>query len=147
MVMQHTKCGFALVDAVVGGALLSIALVVILGIAARCVDAQRQGQRMADVAMLADGLLHEVAALGPDVYLKQAPEDGYFEPPFEQYSYELQVEDQGVGRPYRVSARIKWMGISGEQSELVETLLAARQIQGRDIEDASSREPDEAVDR
>jgi len=146
--VRSRRSGFALIDAVVGGVLLSVALVVILGIAGRCLEAQRTGTRMQEVAMLADGLLAEVAALGPDVYSKQFPAQGTFEPPFQAYRYDLEIEDQGVGVPYKVRAHIVWDGADGqEQEEVIETLLAAKQLPGADIEDAKSREPEKAVER
>lgn len=147
-ISRFRRPGFALIDAVVGGVLLSVSLVVILGIAGRCLEAQRTGTRMQEVAMLGDGLLAEVAALGPDVYSKQFPAKGSFEPPFESYRYDLEIEDQGVGVPYKVRAHILWDGANGqEQEEVIETLLAAKQLQGADIEDAKSREPEKAVER
>jgi len=116
--------GLVLLDVLIGGIVLSIALVAVLGVSSRALNAQIMGERRMQASMLVDDLLTMVLAVGPERYPSEFPTSGVAEPPFQEFEYEILIEDQGVGRPYLVVVDVFWMVGSREYFESVETRIA-----------------------
>jgi hypothetical protein len=139
---RRRRRGVALADAIIGGVMLSIGLAVILTVTARSMARQTQGEKRLTAAWLADELLNMVLVEGPDEYSLLYDTAGRFYPPFEQYTYEVFIEDLGRNVPFRVGAEVRW---SDRQRDaiFVETLICLRE----EDEDKELREPYEPVDR
>lgn len=135
--------GFALVDALVAGILLAVGLAVVIGLTGRAVASQSEGRRFAEAARLADGVLNEVLAVGPEAYSSAFETRGRFEPPFAGYRYEVTLTPGEGGDPYLVTARIAWRSGPSERDVVVETLAAPR----RGDEPDPEREPEQTVGR
>jgi uncharacterized protein (DUF58 family) len=135
--------GVILVDALVGSVLLAIALTVVLGLAARALRAQAQGDRMLEVSALLDEQLNLVLLRGPDDYRRRFGARGECEAPFDEYSYELEFSGGTGGDPYFVRATISWEAPLGTRSESIETYIAPRLGDEPDPE----RVPDQPVER
>jgi type II secretory pathway pseudopilin PulG len=134
---------FTLVEAVVATIILGAALATLLGLTARAVGSQSRGEHLATAAMLADNQLNLVLATGPEAYPSAFDMEGPFEPPFEDYAYEMTIEPRGVTDPYHVAATILWTRSGRVRSLTVETKIAPRRGDDPDPE----RAPDELLTR
>jgi len=133
--------GLALAEALLGGVLLAAGMMVVMSLSVRAMRAQVAGEKRMVAAWLADDLLNMVLAEGPSIYERTFDNAGTFEPPFEEYRFELIMEDLGRGVPWRVTAVVSW-GDRPEESIVVETLIAVRLG-----DEEPPREPYEEVDR
>jgi len=79
---------------------------------------------------------------GPEDYDAVHGSADRFEPPFDEFTYEVDIERLGRGEPYRVNATVTWPVGRTSHSVRVETLIAARLG-----ETVQLREPYESVDR
>jgi type II secretory pathway pseudopilin PulG len=135
--------GFMLVDAIVGTVMLGIALAVMLGILARAIGSQQQGEQMQVAAMLLDEQLNLVLARGPDDYAKRFAAEGPCDPPFAGYRYRVEFSGGTGGEAYRVVATVLWSSGGRERSATCETLIAPRLGDEPD----PARRPEETVSR
>lgn len=135
--------GFALVDAIVGGILLGLALVSIIGLTGSSLSAQARGEQLATAAALADERLNLVLATGVEGYAGVFPMKGACDPPFEEFTYEMTFVARGDSDPYTVKAEIRWQAGGRAQSLAVETLIAPRVGDDPDPD----RKPLETLDR
>lgn len=133
--------GFALIDAVIGGIILAIGLAAILSLGARAISMQREGEVRIIAAHLADELLSTVLTEGPSDFLKLYDTFGGYDAPFRDFEYDVQLEDRGLGYPYRVTATIRHVPTGAEY--VVQTMIADRE--GDDPNPA--RAPTERLDR
>ncbi len=141
--LSRGRRGVMLVDAVVGTVLLGSALAVMLGMLARAISSQAQGEELQNAAMLIDEQLNLVLALGPDSYGKQHPLDGPCEAPFNGYRYQLTIDGGQGGEPYRVACAVSWMSGGRLRSTSCEALIAPRLGDDPD----PPRRPEETVAR
>ena len=95
-------------DAILAGVMLGVGLAVMLTLASRAVALQSHGQKQLVAAWLVDELLSMVLVEGPDVYDQLYPTSGHFDAPFDDYFYDVYLEDIGVREPYRVTAVVSW---------------------------------------
>lgn len=133
----------ALMDVLVAGIVLSGALVAVLGIASRSLNAQARGQQIQEAAMVLDSLLNDVLAVGPAEFLKSGDMNGTIDPPFNRYTYRISIDDITPSEPFRVTARIWWQTGGGEQTAEVQTLMARRLGEEPDPD----RKPTQPVER
>jgi len=122
----HGRRGIALIDVIIGGVMLAVGLAVVISMATRSLAMQTNGEKRMVAAWLADEKLSMIAVEGPDVYPDLYDLHGWFEPPFEQYQYDLDIQEQGVREPYRVTATIRWPSGADMDSITIETLIARR---------------------
>ena len=100
--------GVALMDAIIGGVMLGVGLAVVVSLASRAIATQAQSQHLLTAAWLADELLAMVLVEGPEVYPKLYATTGRLDFPFEDYEYEVHIEDIGLRLPFRVTASVRW---------------------------------------
>ncbi|MCI0364567.1 MAG: hypothetical protein L0Y44_00480 [Phycisphaerales bacterium] len=134
--------GVALLEVIIGAVLLAIGLAVIISLASRALRTQIDGEKQMVAAWLADEYLNMVLVEGPVNYRKMYDTSGRCEYPFGEYEFALNLEDQGINFPFRVTATIRWPGASGDREVSVQTLIAER---GGDP--LQPRRPFEIVDR
>ena len=120
------RSGFALIDVIIGGVLLGIGLAVVITITTRSLHTQTNGEHRLVAAWLADELLNMVLVEGPIEYPQLYDTHGRFDPPFEAFQYDLDIEDNGLGEPFSVTAGIRWESGRGYSRIQVETLIAPR---------------------
>tara|TARA_Y100000589_G_scaffold127049_1_gene120986 strand:- start:520 stop:951 length:432 start_codon:yes stop_codon:yes gene_type:complete len=132
----------ALVEVILAALLLGIGLSVALSLASTSIARQRLGEQNLVAAWLADEQMSLVVMDGPEMYLQNQQTTGQFEPPFEDYSYEVIVKHVGDWEPYEVTVFIDW----DEKRRFfqLESLIAPRQGEPEEPED---RRPLEAIDR
>ncbi len=119
--------GFALLDALIGGVLLGLAMVVVIGLTGSAISSQARGEQLQIAAMLADERLNLVLAVGPEDYPSTFEVKGVCDEPFSDFAYEVDITPRPEGDPFLIKAIIKWRTIGGRSQELaVETLVAPR---------------------
>lgn len=137
----RARRGFALIDAIVGGVMLGAGLAVVLSLLTRSLGNQTTGEKRLVAAWLCDELLSSVLIDGPREFSRTNDSRGRFDPPFEEFGFEIQLEDLGRGNPWRAVAIVRW-GDRERDEVRVETLVAPR------LGDPEQpREPEERVDR
>ena len=134
--------GFALVDVILGGVMLSIGLAAIISLASRAFRAQTDGEKHMTAAWLCDEMLAMVVVEGPVNYPRLHETNGQFEAPFMEFAYDLEIHSQGNGLPYLVTATVSWEAGRGGRSVQVQTLVAERYDDPEE-----SRVPEEPIDR
>jgi len=100
----RARRGWALVDVIVGGVILGIGLATVISIAERSLAMQQRSERELVAAQLLDGLLAEVLSVGVAEWDLTRSPTGAFDAPFEEWEWELRIDKQGTGDPYRVLA-------------------------------------------
>ncbi|HWB19896.1 MAG TPA: hypothetical protein VG711_06320 [Phycisphaerales bacterium] len=139
---RNHRGGFALIDAIIGAVILGIGLAVVISLTSRAVQRQIDGEKRTTAAWLADGLLNMVLADGPVDYGKRNDSSGRFDAPFDEFTYNVELKDQGVNVPFRVTATVSWDKDRGGGSIQVQSLISER---GGDS--YQPRRPLEPVDR
>ena len=134
--------GIALVDVIIGGVLLAIGLAVVISLATRALRTQTDGEKTMIASWLADEILNMVLVEGPVSYGKAYDLHDSCGYPFGEFDYDVDIVDQGIDQPFRVTATISWAGGSGRRQIQVQTLISER---GGDP--FQPREPLEVVDR
>ncbi len=139
---KRFRRGVALMDAIIGGVMLGIGLTVILSLASRAIAMQANGARQITAAWLADELLAMVLIEGPVDYPRLYATHGPFDFPFEDYEFDLDIEDIGVRQPLRVTATVRWPHGPNYRDVQVQTYIAQRM--GDPLQ---TRAPLEPIDR
>ncbi|MCE2883091.1 MAG: hypothetical protein LW636_12150 [Planctomycetaceae bacterium] len=134
--------GFALMDAVIAGVLLSIGMVAVLSVGAQAMTMQRRGEVDVRAAAALDELLAGILTEGPVDYPEIHPMAGAFEfgSPYEDFQYSIEIEPSGPGVPALVRATL--VHESGREYA-IETMIAEK----RGDEPDPIRTPLEPIDR
>jgi uncharacterized membrane protein YgcG len=138
----RARRGFALMDAVIAGILLSIGLVTVLSVGGQAMTMQRRGEVDVRASAALDELLSAVLTEGPEDYEKLHPLSGSFEAdsPFQDFQFTVEIERGGAGVPARVLARVIH---EGGREYSIETSIAEK----RGDEPDPVRTPSEPIDR
>jgi hypothetical protein len=131
----------ALADAIIGGVILGLGMSVVVTVACRSLAMHTDGEKRLVASWLADELLAMVLVEGPDNYAMVYDTSGTFAPPFEDFSFQVDIETPDRGMPYRVRAVVEW-GRRARDAVAVDTLIARRLGEPEQL-----REPYEPVDR
>ena len=121
-----SRRGVILIDAIVGSVLLAIALSVVLGLAARALRSQAQGDRLTEVAMMIDEQVKIIMKRGVENYSRRSDARVTCDEPFEAYRFELEFSGGTGGDPYEVTATVLWDTPAGERSASIQTSMAPR---------------------
>jgi len=68
---------------------------------------ERRGEQEIIAAALLDGILSMVVVEGPAEYPKRHDMSGRCDAPFDAWEYEVTIESQGLGDPWRVLALVR----------------------------------------
>ena len=139
--MVRNRHGFALIDVIIGSAMLAICLSVVISMSSRSLSRQSNAQRQITASWLADELLAMALVVGPEEYAKSYPRLGRFEPPFDEFTFDLALEDNSLYLPIRAVATVSWEAVSGMHSVEIETMIS--RLHGEPV----PRVPAEPVDR
>ena len=116
--------GVALMDAILGGLMLAIALGAILTLASRSTAIQAEGSKRLVAAWLLDELLSMVLMEGPIDYPKIHATHGGFDAPFEEFEFDVNINDIGLGKPFLVTATVRWRHGPGVREAHAMTYIA-----------------------
>ena len=142
---SRSRRGFALMDVIVGGVMLGIGLGVVLTLASRALASQAQGEKQMVAAWLLDELLAMVVVEGPVEFPHLQSTHGRFDPPFDEFEFDVNLEDLGVGQPFLVTATVRWLRGREERQVQAQTYIAPRFIDPENPFD--DRIPIEPIDR
>jgi Tfp pilus assembly protein PilV len=140
--LADSRPGFAMIDVIIGTVILGIGLSVVISLAARSLRSQTDGEKRVTASWLADELLSTVLVEGPITYPKLYDNHGFYDYPFQEFEFDVFIEEQGQNVPFRVTATIGWQGPNGPQQIQVQSLISER---GGDP--YQPRAPKEPVDR
>lgn len=135
--------GVALIEVIVAAVILGIAVSGVMGLVARAVSSQSEGERIETAARLADERLNLVLATGAEAHASVFPLAGVCEEPFAEYRYEVEIESASGGNAYRVRAAVSWVQGGRARSVVLETLIAPRPGEDPDPD----RKPAETLSR
>jgi len=149
---RQAKRGVVLLEVIVAAIVLAVGMTLVISLSTQSMGRQIQGERRMTAAWLADELLSMVVVEGPRNFANAEPmgwigpdaRDGFFPPPFDDFSYELDLEAVGDYQPYKVTATVKWLDGVRPKSLVINTRIAPRQ--GEEEEEVP-REPIEPLDR
>jgi len=98
------RAGFALMDAVVAGLLLSIGMLAILSVASQALNLSRRGEIDVRAAAALDELLGSVLTEGPRDFPELYPTSGEFDEssPYADFEYTIRIDQGGSGVPAEV---------------------------------------------
>ena len=140
--MQHScQRGAALLDVVLGGVVLAIGMTVVLSLTSRSIAWQSDGEHRLVASWLADELLSMVVIEGPREYSRIYETQGKFDPPYDKYEFELDIQELSITEPYLVTAKVMWDAGRDKQSIEAQTYIAERA--GEELD----RMPVEPIDR
>ncbi len=130
---HHDRCiarrrrGVALADVMIGGVMLAIGLGVIISVTTRALAAQSEGQQQIIASWLIDETLNMVIVEGPAEYSRVHDLRGEFEPPFQDFSYDIVIDEAGgLGEAYRVGMTVFWPAGRDQREVYCETVIASR---------------------
>jgi type II secretory pathway pseudopilin PulG len=132
--------GFALIEVVIAGIVLAIGLSAVVSVAARALADQQRGEHAVAAATLLDGLLAQVLVDGPVDYVRMNGSNGRCPDPWEDFEYEVRIEDATPGDACDVLAIVR--DPNGREYRCA-TRIAPRVGN----EPAPERRPPEPVDR
>ena len=132
--------GFTLIEVIIAGVILAIGMTALLTLTSRALSMQRRGEHKIIAAALLDETLGSVLTEGPHDYPRIHSTSGPCDPPFEDWSYDVDIEDSVGVDPFRVLATVT--APNGTQFEC-ETLIAPKLGEVPDPD----RMPPEPIDR
>jgi hypothetical protein len=118
--------GIALVDVIIGSVILAIGLAVVISLTTRSLRTQTDGEKQLMASWLVDEFLTMVLVEGPINYPKLYDTNGTCEYPFEEFDYDVAIEDMGPHQPFRVTATVYWLGGTGERQVQAQTFISER---------------------
>ncbi|MEE2908461.1 MAG: hypothetical protein VX527_11605 [Planctomycetota bacterium] len=139
---QHRRRGIALFEVILAAIMLGIGLSIALSLGAAALARQGLGERNMVAAWLADEQMGLVVMEGPQQFLRTHPTSGIYAPPFDEYSYEVEVQHISDWEPYLVTVVIAWDG--GDRHFDLQSEIAPRQ---GEPEEYDNRRPLEPIDR
>jgi len=135
--------GIALMDVLVAGIMLAIGLAVVISLVTRSLRLQTDSEKQLTASWLADELLAMVVVEGPENFNKVQDSNGRYEFPFEEFEFDVQIDEQGDSLPYSVTATVSWPSGRGYKNVQAHTFIDDR----RSEPEQEQRIPLEPVDR
>lgn len=139
---RYRHRGIALFEVILASIMLGIGLSIVLSLAATALSRQGLGEHNMVAAWLADEQMGLVVMEGPQQFLRTHPTSGIYAPPFDEYSYEVEVQHISDWEPYLVTVFIDWDG--GNRNFNLQSEIAPRQ---GEPEEYDARRPLEPIDR
>ena len=115
--------GFTLIEALLAGVILAIVGVAITGAATRAIYTAETARGYEHAAELLDRTMTRIDLIGPEQLLREGPTSGSFEPPYEAYRWEADIETLATGYLYEVTVRVSWPSTGGRRSARLSTRL------------------------
>jgi hypothetical protein len=140
---RHARRGAALMEALMGGTILAIGLAALVSFAANALSRQQMGEERVIAASLVDELLNMVLVEGPLDFPKRQDVQGAFPPPFEQFTYRVDIVEQSESEPYLVTASVSWLSRGHVRDVTIRTLISQQRGEGV----LEPREPGEPITR
>jgi hypothetical protein len=137
--VTHRK-GFALLDAILGGALLALGLAGVVTLSQRSLSMLQRGENEAMAAAMLDELLSQVVTEGPGDFAHNRESAGRMPSPWPSWEFEVEIHPGGVGDPADVRAMVR--------DPLGRTYVCATRVAPHDSQAApEDRAPEQPIDR
>jgi Tfp pilus assembly protein PilV len=120
---KRNAAGFTLVEALAAGIILSISVVALGSLVIRGVQSMRIAREYEVAAELLDQTMTRIDLLGPERLSREGPTSGRFDEPYENYSWDAQIDWRAEGYLYDVTLTVSWEGPTGNRSAQVKTAL------------------------
>ena len=133
--------GVALLDVLVAAMVLAVGMGITMSLASQSLLNQGTSERRITASWLADGLLSMVLAEGPRRFSMRQQPEGRFDPPFDDFTWLVEVRSLGDWVPYSVQATIAWQEGASAMSLTFDTRIAPRQGEEDDWADWRPEEP------
>lgn len=104
---RASRRAFALVDAIIGGALLALALTGVVTLSQRSLAMLQRGEREAIAAAMLDELLSQVVTEGPNAFSRARETSGRMAAPWPEWEFAVEIHPGAVGDPYDVLALVR----------------------------------------
>lgn len=105
--MVRARSGFALLDAILGGALLALGLAGLVTLSQRSLAMLQRGEHEAIAAAMLDELLAQVVTEGPGEFARQREQAGRMPAPWPDWEFEVEIHAGGAGDPADVRALVR----------------------------------------
>jgi hypothetical protein len=105
--MVNARKGFALIDAILGGALLALGLAGLVTLSQRSLAMLQRGEHEAIAAAMLDELLAQVVTEGPGEFARQREQAGRMPAPWPDWEFEVEIHAGSVGDPADVLAVVR----------------------------------------
>jgi hypothetical protein len=99
--------GFALLDAILGGALLALGLAGLVSLSQRSLAMLQRGEREALAAAMLDELLAQVVTEGPNAFARTRSTGGRLSEPWPDWEFTVEIQTGEVGDPFDVIAMVR----------------------------------------
>ena len=103
---RHARRGFALLDAILGGALLALGLAGVVSLSQRALAMLQRGEREAMAAAMLDELLGQVVTEGPSDFSRNRQAAGRMPPPWPDWEFSVDLDAGGLGDAVTVMATV-----------------------------------------
>lgn len=104
---RSRRRGFALIDAILGGALLALGLAGVVTLSQRSLAMLQRGEHEAMAAAMLDELLAQVVVEGPQRYSEVRESTGRLADPWPDWEYAVEIESGGDGDAWNVLAMVR----------------------------------------
>lgn len=105
--MVNARKGFALLDAILGGALLALGLAGVVTLSQRSLAMLQRGEHEAIAAAMLDELLSQVVTEGPGEFARNRESAGRMAAPWPDWEFSVEVVPNGEGDPADVRAMVR----------------------------------------
>jgi hypothetical protein len=102
----RSRRGFALLDAILGGAMLALGLAGVVTLSQRALAMLQRGEREAMAAAMLDELLGQVITEGPGAFTRNRQAAGRMPEPWPDWEFTVDLDAGGLGDPITVTATV-----------------------------------------
>jgi len=124
---RNKKKGFTLVEALLASIILAAAAIAISAISVRCLSRTSFNQEYEQAWAAMDRQLVSIETAGIDQFIEQGIMEGYVQGANEEesgkYRWQAEVENEAIGKLYRIKMTITWQEKNHLHQITAETLL------------------------
>lgn len=126
--VRHCNRGFSLLEVMIALAIVSIALVTLLGLSNRTILIQERVQKLTRATLLAQQLMSE-QELRPASQISWEEQEDVFEAPFEEFRWQISYQDTLISKVKQITVTVLWG--AAEQNEKIELVSFVPQESSR----------------
>ena len=100
--------GFSLLEVMIALAIVSIALISLLGLSNRSILVQATVQKLTTATMLAQQVINEQELQGGSITATWKPQTEVFEPPYGDYSWDVSYQETLIPQVKQITVVVLW---------------------------------------
>lgn len=105
--LRYNK-GFSLLEVMIALAIVSIALISLLGLSNRSILVQATVQKLTTATMLAQQVINEQELQGGSITATWKPQTEVFEPPYGDYSWDVSYQETLIPQVKQITVVVLW---------------------------------------